>query len=95
VNSFYEWHDNDIVLRLKVQPKSSKDEVCEVMGDCLKVRITAPPIDGKANQHLIKYLAKLFKVSKSRVTLISGESHREKRFKISAPGQLPEFITPA
>lgn len=89
---FYEWTNDDLLLYLKVQPKASKDEFCEVMGKRLKVRITAPPIDGKANQHLIKFLAKQFKVSKSQVELISGESARGKRFKISNPTLLPSFI---
>ena len=86
---FYEWLDDDLLLRLKVQPNSSKDTFCELRGHCLKVRITAPPVDGKANQHLIKFLAKQFKVSKSQVELVSGESSREKRIKISDPKHLP------
>ncbi len=95
---FYEWKNHDLILRIKAQPKASKDEFCEVLGECLKVRITAPPVDGKANQHLIKFLAKQFKVSKSRVELLSGETSREKRFKVIAPKQIPQavavFISP-
>ncbi|MCW9047515.1 MAG: DUF167 family protein [Gammaproteobacteria bacterium] len=90
---FYEWTDGDLLLRLKVQPKASKDEFCEVIENSLKVRITAPPIDGKANQHLIKFLARQFKVSKSKITLLSGETNRVKRFRISSPKLLPSFIT--
>ncbi|VAW64997.1 COG1872 [hydrothermal vent metagenome] len=93
-STFYEWHNANLLLRIKVQPRASKDEFCEVMGDRLKVRITAPPVDGKANQHLIKYLSRQFQVSRSRVSLVSGENHREKRFRISAPGKLPDFISP-
>lgn len=89
---FYEWLGNDLLIRLKVQPKASKDEFCELMGNSLKVRITAPPVDGKANQHLIKFLSKQFNVSKSQVVLISGETNREKRFKISSPKRIPEIL---
>lgn len=89
---FYQWIDGDLLLRLKVQAKASKDEFCDVMENSLKVRITAPPVDGKANQHLIAFLAKQFKVSKSKVTLLSGETNREKRFRISSPKFLPPFI---
>jgi uncharacterized protein len=89
---FYEWKQNALILRIKVQPKASKDEFCEVMGNCLKVRITAPPVDGKANQHLIKFLAKQFNVNKSQIELLSGETNREKRFKIISPKQLPENL---
>ena len=62
------------------------------MGNSLKVRITAPPVDGKANQHLIKFLARQFKVRKSQLELISGETSREKRFRISNPEHLPEIF---
>ena len=92
MTEFYEWQDNDLLIRLKIQPKASKDEFCEVLDNRLKVRITAPPVDGKANQHLIKFLASQFKTSKSQVELISGETSREKRFKISRPGQIPEKL---
>jgi len=89
---YYEWKNKDLFLRVKVQPKASKDEFCEVMGNCIKVRITAPPVEGKANQHLIKFLAKQFKVSKSQIELLSGETNREKRFRIFNPKLLPSFI---
>ena len=89
---FYEWQHTDLLIRIKVQPKASKDEFCEIMGERLKIRITAPPIDGKANQHLIKFLAKQFRVSKSDIELISGKTSREKRFRISSPKQIPDFI---
>lgn len=89
---FYEWQDNKLILRIKVQPRASKDEIAEILGNSLKIRITAPPIDGKANQHLLDYLAKLFKVAKSRITLLSGETGREKRVSIDNPQQLPDII---
>ncbi len=92
MTSFYEWKDNKLIVRIKVQPRASKDEIAEILGDCLKIRITAPPIDGKANQHLLAYLAKLFKVAKSRITLLSGETGREKRVCIDDPQQLPDII---
>ena len=89
---FYEWQGTDLLLRIKVQPKASKDAFCDVMGNCLKVRITAPPVNGKANQHLIKFLAKQFKVNQSQVELISGDTRREKRFKVSSLSCLPTVL---
>ena len=91
-NCFYQWQDENLFLRIKVQPKASKDEISEVLGNSLKVRITAPPVDGKANKHLIEFLAKIFKVPKSDVVLISGETGRDKRIKICSPRQLPGII---
>jgi len=89
---FYEWLGADLLLRLKVQPKASKDEFCEVMDNSLKVRITAPPVEGKANRHIIKFLARQFKVSRSQIEQISGVTSREKRFKVSKPGHLPTAL---
>ncbi len=89
---FYEWLDGDLLLRIKVQPKASTDAFCEVLGEHLKIRITAPPVDGKANLHLIKFIAKQFKKNKSEVKLISGETHREKRIKIIQPHHIPETL---
>ncbi|MCL4115596.1 UNVERIFIED_CONTAM: hypothetical protein GTU68_058643 [Idotea baltica] len=60
------------------------------MGDRLKIAITAPPVDGKANKHLVKFLAKQFKVAKSQINIVSGETDRDKTVQIEAPGCLPE-----
>ena len=92
VDDFYHWQGDDLILRIYVQPKASKNEFCDVHGDAIKVRITAPPVDGKANQQLIQFLSKSFKVSKSQVQLLSGESSRKKRFCIQSPQILPDRI---
>ena len=89
---FYQWKGDDLVLDVRIQPKASADGFAEVLEDRLKIRITAPPVDGKANKHLAAFLAKQFKVAKSRVTILSGESSRNKRINIQQPGRLPEII---
>jgi uncharacterized protein (TIGR00251 family) len=88
-----EWQGEDLILRVRVQPKASRDEICDLQGEALKVRITAPPVDGKANAHLIKYLAKQFGVAKSAITLLSGETGRDKRLRIHAPAKMPEALS--
>ena len=85
--------DGVLLLRLRIQPKASRDELCGAYGDdALKVRITAPPVDGQANAHLVKYLAKLFKVAKSNVTLVSGETGRDKSLRIVGSAVDPESL---
>jgi uncharacterized protein (TIGR00251 family) len=73
-----------IVLNLHIQPRASKSEVCGVQGDALKVRLTSPPVDGAANKLCREFLAELFHVPKSAVEIISGETSRHKRVKITA-----------
>ncbi len=81
-----------LVLRLYIQPKASRDSIIGLHGDELKVAITAPPVDGKANAHLIKYLAKQFRVAKGQVLLEKGELGRHKQIKIIDPQQIPTEV---
>ncbi len=63
---------------LRVQPRASRNAIAGVMGDAIKLVITAPPVDGKANQAVIEYLSDLFRVSKSSIVIVSGETGRNK-----------------
>lgn len=90
--SGYRWQEGDLLLSCHLQPKAANDAIVGLHGDSVKIRITAPPIDGRANAHLIKFLAKQFSVAKRDVTIISGELGRQKRVKIAQPGTLPESL---
>jgi len=57
------------------------------------VRITAPPVEGKANAHLLRFLARAFAVPRDRVALVSGETSRNKTFRIEKPGKFPIPLT--
>lgn len=81
-----------LVLRLYIQPKASRDSIIGLHGDELKVAITAPPVDGQANAHLVKFLAKQFRVAKSQVLLEKGELGRHKQIKIINPQQIPTAV---
>ncbi|EGU41661.1 hypothetical protein VII00023_16791 [Vibrio ichthyoenteri ATCC 700023] len=82
----------DIVLRLYIQPKASRDKIVGLHGEEVKIAITAPPVDGKANAHLTKYLAKQFKVAKGLVKIEKGELGRHKQVRIATPSQIPTEI---
>lgn len=71
-----------VVLTLHIQPGARKTEICGLHGDALKIRLAAPPVDGKANASLIEFLAKKLGVTKICVELISGASARSKRVRI-------------
>lgn len=89
MSAFYRWDDEDLILTCKLQPKASQDEFVGEHSNQLKIRITAPPVDGKANQHLIRFLAKAFGISKGQVTIESGELGRNKTIRISNPKKIP------
>ena len=93
MKDFFQWQDDDLILNLRVQPRASKDGFAEILGDAIKLRITAAPVDGRANQHLISWLAKTFKVTRKQIKILNGESGRNKRIKIIQPEQLPDCIT--
>lgn len=84
----------DLLLQIYVQPKASRDQIVGLHGDEIKLAITAPPVDGKANAHIQKLLAKLFGVSKSQIELVKGELSRHKQVLIKAPFQLPPELIP-
>ncbi|TCK17128.1 hypothetical protein DFR30_0349 [Thiogranum longum] len=90
----YRWQDDDLILSIRVQPRASRDEIVGVYGDQLKIRLTAPPVDGKANQHLLRFLAHYCQVPRIQVELISGQNGRTKKVRINHPNRLPEPVSP-
>lgn len=92
IPAWYEWRDDTLVLRVRIQPRSSRDEVAGVHDQRLKIRITAPPVDGAANQHLVGLLAREFRVPKTAVELLSGETGREKRLAVHSPRRRPAWF---
>ena len=71
-------HDG-VVLNIRVVPRASKTEVQGVLGDMLKIRLQAPPVDGKANAALVEFLAATLGIAKSNIILLTGETGRAKR----------------
>ena len=88
----WRWDNGDLLLTVHVQPRASRDEIAGHHADALKIRITSPPVDGKANAHLLQFLAREFDVARNHVELLSGESGRRKRFRIRQPVRLPAGI---
>lgn len=87
--------NNDLVLSVYVQPRASKNQICGVQGEELKIRLTSPPVDGAANKLCRSFVADLFDVSRSSVEIISGETSRHKRLRITGnrPGQFCPYIS--
>ncbi|WP_434144968.1 DUF167 family protein YggU [Photobacterium leiognathi] len=85
---------DDLIVRLYIQPKASRDQIVGLHGDEIKIAITAPPVDGKANAHLVKYLSKQFKVAKGLIHVEKGLQGRHKQVRIEAPKAIPNEIEP-
>ncbi len=71
--------DGKVVLALHVQPKASHVRFCGVYDGSLKLAVTAPPTDGKANKAVVDFLASVFGLPKHKITVISGLTSRKKR----------------
>jgi uncharacterized protein (TIGR00251 family) len=82
---------NGIQFSATIQPRSSKNKICGLHGESLKVRLTSPPVDGEANKMCIKYMAKALSVSPSRITIVSGQTRRNKIIHVEGM-DIPEFL---
>lgn len=94
-DAWYRWDGADLVLQLKLQPRASRDAFAGLQHDRLRVQLSAPPVDGKANTHLIAWLARQFGVAKSAVSIEAGETGRVKRVRVRQPTQIPDIIRPS
>lgn len=73
-----------VVLSLHVQPGAKKTEVAGLYGEALKIRLAAPPVDGKANAALIDFVAAKVGAGRTAVSLVRGQTSREKQLRIEA-----------
>lgn len=82
----------ELVLTLHVQPGASRTECAGLHGDAHKIRLAAPPVEGRANEALIAFLAESFGVRRRDVEIVSGASARRKIVRISAPATRPAWL---
>ncbi len=81
-----------LFLRLKVTPGCSKTEFSSEMDDgCFKIRLKAPPVDGRANTELIQWISKQFGIQRSAVLIKSGSTSGRKTLKITSPQVSPDW----
>lgn len=69
--------DEGIILKLRISPNSSKNEIIKT-DEILKIKVTAQPIENKANKALIEFLSKTFKIPKSSISILKGETSKDK-----------------
>ncbi len=85
--------DGAVCFAVKVVPRANKSEIAGFEGDAVKVRVKAPPVEGKANEALVKFLADALDVAKSQVEIVSGHASRRKVVRIR--GVSPDRIEKA
>jgi uncharacterized protein (TIGR00251 family) len=72
-----------ITLKIHLLPRASRDEICGLHGDALKIKVTAPPVEGKANMALQRFIAKKLNLATSQIEIMAGQRSREKILRIS------------
>lgn len=72
-----------VTFAVKVQPRARKNAITGTVGDALKLALTAPPVEGKANQAVIEFFAEFFEIPRSSVSIASGETSRNKVIRVS------------
>lgn len=90
---WFEIREDFAILAVRAQPGASKNAIVGVHDDALKVAIKAPPVDGAANKELIAFFSKEFKIPKSEIVLIAGQSAKRKRIKMPLSERLREFLS--
>lgn len=72
-----------IIVKVHAIPRSARNQIQGLHGDALKIRLNAPPVDGKANETLIEFIAETLGLPHRQITLISGQTSRQKRLAIN------------
>jgi uncharacterized protein (TIGR00251 family) len=79
----------DLIIDVRVQPRASRSEIAGLHGERLRIRLQAPPVDGKANAALVEFVAGLFGIPRARVTIEHGLTGRDKRLRLQGVPSLP------
>ncbi len=91
--AWYRWEGSDLLLQVQLQPRASTNAVVGPIGAHLKIRLTAPPVEGRANAELIALLARECAVPRSQVEIVRGDSARRKLLRVRAPRRLPPGVS--
>lgn len=82
----------ELTLSLVIQPKASRNEIVGLLGNEIKIALTAPPVDGKANDHLKKYLSKICKTPQSNIEILKGLTNKHKTVLIKEIREIPKEL---
>lgn len=83
MNLCLEEKDGAVIFKVLVQPRASRNELVGIHGDCLKIRVTSPPVENQANKKVCEFLSKLMGVGKRQVEIVEGQKSKVKKVRIS------------
>ena len=92
-DSFFGWDDDVLVLNVLGKPAASKDAIGKPKGTQLKISVTAAPKDGRATDHMLRFLAPLFGVAVADIEVVFGQENVNKQLRIRAPKKLPAVFS--
>lgn len=84
--------DGHLTLYCHLQPGAKQDQLCGLYNQRLKIQLKAPPVDGKANKALVKYLSGLFNIAKSKILIQKGFNQRSKTILVQEIQELPAVL---
>lgn len=90
MSQYFEIKDNGIMLQIKLSPKAKKVGFLGVMEGVCKIGVSSPPVDNAANEELIKFLSKEFRVARQAISIEAGNTSRNKRVFIQGVSKVPE-----
>lgn len=90
--NWYQVNSAGLTLHIHAQPGAKRTEVVGLHGDCLKVRLASPPVDGSANACLVEFLARCLRVKRSQVSITRGLSSRRKAVFVAVAGLEPAVL---
>ena len=90
--SWYRIGQDGVTLQVQAQPGAKRTEVTGLHGDCVRVRLASPPVDGKANECLIEFLAERLRVTRNQVAITRGLSSRRKTVLVQGAGVDPRSL---
>ena len=88
-DAFFAWEGDVLVVNVLGKPSASKDAIGKPKGTQLKISVTAAPVNGKATDHMVRFLAPLFGVAMSDIEVVFGRENVNKQLRITAPKKLP------
>lgn len=94
MNGWYRRNGDELTLTLHIQPGAKRSEIAGLHGEALKIRLAAPPIEGRANEALLRFIADLFAVSLRQVELRQGGQSRHKVVAVSGSRVDPQSLLP-